>query len=84
MVHQKLIRISCFVGAVLLLLLFYSVGGPEGRNRISATLNSLKPKKYGRVSLRQHVELAEKIWAKTIRQRAELRKDWEDRENMPL
>lgn len=38
----------------------------------------------GRQSLQEHIRLAEKIWAKTVIQRHEMLRDWEDPSNMPL
>lgn len=38
----------------------------------------------GRPSLADHIQLSNKIWAKTVRQRHQMLKDWPETENMPL
>lgn len=38
----------------------------------------------GRPSLADHIQLSNKIWAKTVRQRHQMLKDWPETADMPL
>ena len=38
----------------------------------------------GRPSLADHIQLSNKIWAKTVRQRHQMLKDWPETKDMPL
>lgn len=85
--YARPIQLLWFAGAaVFVLALFHSLGGGTSSDWISTIkLPSLaKTRGDGRVPLKQFVDLAESIWAKTIRQRIEMRKDWDDQQNMPL
>jgi hypothetical protein len=93
MVLARPIQVLWFVGAaVFILALFHSMGGADSewyaRVKASATTTSkTTPSSTGneRLGLKEHVELAEKIWAKTVEQRHTLLKqDWEDHSKMPL
>lgn len=81
------IQLLWFAGAaVFVLALFHSLSGGTSSDWISTIkLPSLaQARGDGRIPLKQFVDLAEGIWEKTIRQRIEMRKDWEDQQNMPL
>jgi hypothetical protein len=85
--YARPIQFLWFAGAaVFVLALFHSLSGGTSSGWISTIkLPSLtKARGDGRVPLKQFIDLAEHIWEKTIRQRIEMRKDWDDQQNMPL
>jgi hypothetical protein len=89
MIAARPLQMLWIVGAVIFVIaLFHTMSGGETSDWISNTIiqntSSKSHKATGRLSLEAHVKLAEKIWAKTVRQRHEMRKDWEDQANMPL
>lgn len=85
--YARPIQFLWFAGAaVFVFALFHSLSGGTSTDWISTIkLPSLaKARGDGRVPLKQFIDLAERIWEKTIRQRIEMRKDWDDQQNMPL
>lgn len=86
MAYSRPVQFFWFAGAtVLIIALFHFMGGGSSTDWISKikTFPFAKTKDNGRVSLREHVDLAERNWAKTVRQRHEMRKDWADQQNIP-
>jgi len=80
----QLLWFAC--AAVFFLALFHSLSGGTSSDWISTIKfpSLAKTRGDGRISLGQFVDLAENIWEKTVRQRIEMKKDWEDQQNMPL
>jgi hypothetical protein len=85
--YARPIQLLWFAGAaVFILALYQSVSRGVSSDWISTIkLPSLaKAREDGRMPLKEFVHLAESIWEKTIRQRLEMRKDWDDQPDMPL
>jgi hypothetical protein len=74
----------CVGAAVFILALFKSMGGGPSSEWLS-TLKGSHTSDPDRLSFRERVALAEKIWAKTVMQRHESLKDWDpEPDQMPL
>jgi hypothetical protein len=74
-----------FVGAaVFVLALFHTINGGSEKAWMSKIPKISIADGYRRTILKESMDLSEKIWAKTVRQRHEMKKDWEDEANIPL
>lgn len=80
--HPRSIQLVWFiVAAVSIIALFHSMSGNLSTVWISTVKSrSFKSKRHGRISLQEHVNLAEK----TVRQRHEMKGDLDDQQSMPL
>jgi hypothetical protein len=76
----RFILLGAFVIFVITLLSGYGPGGSLSWLSTSSVLSH----DVARVSLREHMRLAEKIWSKTVEQRHNLLGEWRYPENMPL
>lgn len=81
------------VGTMVFLIAVYSTTQAGiGREWVAPTTGAAVhvPDSYeiaklsGRLSLEDHIQLSNKIWAKTVRQRHQMLKDWPETENMPM
>ncbi|OBT42189.1 hypothetical protein VE00_06833 [Pseudogymnoascus sp. WSF 3629] len=76
----RFILLGAFAIFVITLLSGYGPGGSLSWLSTSSVLSH----DVARVSLREHMRLAEKIWSKTVEQRHNLLGEWRYPENMPL
>lgn len=76
----RFILLAAFAIFVITLLSGYGTGGSLSWLSASSVLSH----DVARVSLREHMRLAEKIWSKTVEQRHSLLAEWRYPENMPL
>lgn len=67
----------CVGAGIFILALFHSMGGGGMTSEWVPTWKGPSTSDSGRQSFREHVALAEKIWAKTVMQRHELLRDWD-------
>ncbi|KFX94177.1 hypothetical protein V490_04474 [Pseudogymnoascus sp. VKM F-3557] len=82
MLATRPLRVLLLFASAVFIITLISGYGPDGS--ISWFSKSVLGHDVGRVSLREHMRLAEKSWSKTVEQRHELLKEWRYPEIMPL
>jgi len=81
------LQLLWLVGTVVFLIALFTtrrVGGAPSWISTSIPLGHETVRQGERVSMHEHLRLAEKSWAKTVAQRHELLKEWADPETMPF
>lgn len=76
----RFLLLGAFAIFVITLITSYGSGGSLSWFSPSSVLSH----DVARVSLREHMRLAEKIWSKTVEQRHNLLSEWRYPKNMPL
>jgi hypothetical protein len=82
MLATRPLRVLLLLASAVFIITLISGYGSDGS--ISWFPKSVLSHDVARVSLREHMRLAEKSWSKTVEQRHELLKEWRYPEIMPL